>query len=177
MADQLWLMTHIREDLFNASALILSLTSVNRRISQTAQCSSITKQELSYRRLTFTCRTSKQSRRHQNAEHRQVGFQTVVCNATDATYAMYAHEKCRKMQCTQRIELIGCFVLCACMRCVFRFLIASQAVGPLRCVHCVACVARRVYVCTTTWTPYVGLRKVGFQAAVHNATDVMHLVM
>ena len=56
----------------------------------------------------------------------------------------------QRMQCTQcmhtknatqRIELIACVVFFACMRFVFRFLIASQTMLPLRSIHCVACVA------------------------------------
>ena len=91
--------------------------------------------------------------------------------ATHATHAMYAHKKRRKAQRTQRIESMRALFF-ACMRHVFRFLIASQAVRRR------ASSALRV-LCTTTGKPHVGLwkqiLKVGFQAAVRNATEATHV--
>ena len=79
----------------------------------------------------------------------------------------------RKTQRTQRTELIACVVFFfACMRCVFRFLIASKVVRSFHCVCCVACVEydNLETVCRPTKTDL----KVGFQAAVCNATDGTH---
>jgi len=58
------------------------------------------------------------------------------------------------------------------MRCVFRFLIALQAMHPLRSIRCVACVAYDNF--ETARRPTKMDLKVGFQATVRNAMDATH---
>ena len=66
------------------------------------------------------------------------------------------------MHAENRINCVHCFFACMC--CVFRFFdyVASRASGALRVLR------------NTTWKPYVGLRKVVFQAAIRIETDATH---
>jgi len=104
-----------------------------RRSSNFTNCSSIMKQELSYRGLTYTCWTSKQSHRHQNAENRVKGrfpscrTQRNTCNVCT-----------RKTQRKQRIESVACIAFFACVRCLFQFFWLCRK-------PCVLCVAYVVY--------------------------------
>jgi len=100
----------------------------------------------------------------------KVDFQAVVRNAM---HAMYAHKKCRKTQCTQS-RINACVVFFACIRCVFWFLIASQAMRPLCCIRCIACVAYNNLETVCSCRPMQTDLKVGFQAAVCNTTDATH---
>ena len=111
-----------------------------------------------------------------NVTDLKVGFQAAIRNAMDATHAGHATE-IKKLQRTHmenamheenRIDCVRCVFLRACVA-YFGFLIALQAVRPLRYVCCV-----RYDNLETMCRPTKMDSKGRFHAAVHNAMDATH---
>ena len=96
--------------LFNAGAfIIISRTSVNHRIPQTAHPSWNKNSAIAGWRTRTECRNRAAAIRMQKTDLIKVGFQAVICNATNATHAMYAREKRNARNvCTWKTQCMQC---------------------------------------------------------------------